>query len=1016
MFSHTIRQSKHDWFCFDQTPSTQRSDANEDHTSMPPNTNLLTCNDNVKIVNENYRNSMYGRYTKDLGEYAKNEARKLKMLERRRKKEDKARNRELYGRRSSRFVRLLLYLWKNSFARLGEDWVYLALLGIIMAVLSYIMDKGISMCTNARIWLYRDLTSSQPYIQYFAWVSLPVCLILFSAGFVHLVAPQSIGSGIPEMKTILRGVTLKEYLTFKTLVAKVIGLTATLGSGMPLGKEGPFVHIASIVAQLLSKMVTSFQAIYENESRHCEMLAAACAVGVGSCFAAPVGGVLFSIEVTTTYFAVRNYWRGFFAAVCGATVFRLLAVWFQKAETVTAVFATDFASEFPFDPQELFVFAIIGFVCGCLASFYVWVHRQYVMFMRSNKKMNLFLQKNRFLYPGIVALIVSSFSYPLGTGQFIAGELSTHEQVHQLFTNFTWTADELTVEQATIVNYWSTEYTDIFFNLSTFMLFTFVFSIIASTIPVPSGMFIPVFKIGAAFGRIVGEALHLYFPLGIRYGGHISQIIPGGYAVVGAAAFSGGVTHTASVGIIAFEMTGQITHLVPVMIAVLIANATAALLQPSIYDSIILIKKLPYLPDLLPSASGMYNIFVEDFMVRDVKFIWQTISYQALKNVLKQNKHLRSLPLVDSPENMILLGSVQRHELIKMIDKHIGREKRLDVAAKWQKEAEDRAREEYEKRQKEYEERNKSRRSSRFEVVPAADVSRLREIANNEMLPPQARKAKESLHNPNLGSFPRKSILKKTNSFNLRGFTPVLSSSPSHTPYSTITAAESRLRSAFDIIFKKSATLQDVHPDQGSTEINKDITEQPLSGVSTPNSTHIPLDVSFSPNVSKKVQLPRERVIDMSPEDQKLWEAEEMAKPIDLEGAHVKIDPSPFQLVEKTSILKVHSLFSMIGINHAYVTKIGKLVGVVALKELRKAIEDVNSGNLTSTQTSNTETTEKPPLPQECQVPLLTNEKEKNETCNNQNTVNSMDSALSNSDNCSDVELGNPVEHKTEPK
>lgn len=64
-----------------------------------------------------------------------------------------------------------------------------------------------------------------------------MCLILFSAGFVHLIAPQSIGSGIPEMKTILRGVTLKEYLTFKTLVAKVIGLTATLGSGMPLGKE-----------------------------------------------------------------------------------------------------------------------------------------------------------------------------------------------------------------------------------------------------------------------------------------------------------------------------------------------------------------------------------------------------------------------------------------------------------------------------------------------------------------------------------------------------------------------------------------------------------------------------------------------------------------------------------------------------------------------------------------------------------------------------------------------------------
>lgn len=79
---------------------------------------------------------------------------------------------------------------------------------------------------------------------------------------------------------------------------------------------------------------------------------------------------------------------------------------------------------------------------------------------------------------------------------------------------------------------------------------------------------------------------------------------------------------------------------------------------------------------------------------------------------------------------------------------------------------------------------------------------------------------------------------------------------------------------------------------------------------------------------------PRERVIDMSPEDQKLWETEEMNKSIDLDAANIKIDPSPFQLVEKTSILKVHSLFSMIGINHAYVTHIGKLVGVVALKEV----------------------------------------------------------------------------------
>ena len=38
------------------------------------------------------------------------------------------------------------------------------------------------------------------------------------------------------MKTILRGVVLKEYLAPRTLIAKVIGLIATLGSGLPLGK------------------------------------------------------------------------------------------------------------------------------------------------------------------------------------------------------------------------------------------------------------------------------------------------------------------------------------------------------------------------------------------------------------------------------------------------------------------------------------------------------------------------------------------------------------------------------------------------------------------------------------------------------------------------------------------------------------------------------------------------------------------------------------------------------------
>ncbi len=99
--------------------------------------------------------------------------------------------------------------------------------------------------------------------------------------------------------------------------------------------------------------------------------------------------------------------------------------------------------------------------------------------------------------------------------------------------------------------------------------------------------------------------------------------------------------------------------------------------------------------------------------------------------------------------------------------------------------------EKLERIQQENAEKFENRRPSRFEVVPAPDILKLREIANNEMLPPQAKKGKDNLNHPIFGTQPKKSILKKTNSFNLKGFTPI-PGSPLMTPYTTITGTESR--------------------------------------------------------------------------------------------------------------------------------------------------------------------------------------------------------------------------------
>lgn len=64
----------------------------------------------------------------------------------------------------------------------------------------------------------------------------------------------------------------------------------------------------------------------------------------------------------------------------------------------------------------------------------------------------------------------------------------------------------------------------------------------------------------------------------------------------GAAAFSGAVTHSISTALLVFEMTGQIVHVLPILMAVLMANAIAQSFQPSFYDGTIIVKKLPYLP------------------------------------------------------------------------------------------------------------------------------------------------------------------------------------------------------------------------------------------------------------------------------------------------------------------------------------------------------------------------------------------------------------------------------------
>ena len=103
------------------------------------------------------------------------------------------------------------------------------------------------------------------------------------------------GSGIPEIKTILSGFVIPHFLDLKVLIVKAIGAIFAVATGMCLGKEGPFVHISTCVAYLVGCCFPKYK---ENSRKMRELLSAGCSAGLSVAFGAPIGGVLFSYEVS----------------------------------------------------------------------------------------------------------------------------------------------------------------------------------------------------------------------------------------------------------------------------------------------------------------------------------------------------------------------------------------------------------------------------------------------------------------------------------------------------------------------------------------------------------------------------------------------------------------------------------------------------------------------------------------------------------------------------------------------
>ncbi|CAJ0966874.1 unnamed protein product [Ranitomeya imitator] len=75
-----------------------------------------------------------------------------------------------------------------------------------------------------------------------------------------------------------------------------------------------------------------------------------------------------------------------------------------------------------------------------------------------------------------------------------------------------------------------------------------------------------------------------------------------------------------------------------------------------------------------------YNIFVEDIMMSKIRYVSSHCTYKDLLNVLKTCSH-KTLPLVESSDSMVLLGSIERSEIADLLDRVLSKERRIRMSS-----------------------------------------------------------------------------------------------------------------------------------------------------------------------------------------------------------------------------------------------------------------------------------------------------------------------------------------------
>ena len=470
-----------------------------------------------------------------------------------------------------------------------------------------------------------------------------MCLSVFLAALCcKHGSGDSAGSGLPQFKYILASeMTRTSYdnlLSFNVFIFKVIGLILSVGGGLSVGSEGPLVLIAACIAHLLMKYIIYFDDILDNTSLTKQILAASAAVGLGSAFNAPVGGLLFSIEVTSTFYLVSNYWKSFLAAMAGSVACSIFLITKDGAngDPLLVVEMLNLP-KLQYWKWELIIYLLMGVSFGYLAHAYLYLHQKVSIFMKDfNASRPLVTAVTVAFITGLTVYITGAYTKEsVGVIALVSDVVNKGKVTEMSFSG-------MLPMGGLFVMFWV----------------RVILTLLGTNILVPAGIFMPVILMGGILGRFVG-----YF---VFYCGHTDAFIPG-YALVGAVAFSSGITHTISAAVIAVEMTGNLGMLLPCLIVAVVSAGITKSIGLSVYDQGMINKGLETFQLLLLGKHGN-NRVASSVMDRNAASIPKKVHViQLIKALELSAQNVYPVTEENNGNSMKLVGSVLRSDVFTFL-------------------------------------------------------------------------------------------------------------------------------------------------------------------------------------------------------------------------------------------------------------------------------------------------------------------------------------------------------------